>query len=41
MSSVSLKSIIEKQKLENLTPELDIKKIRTLLKKYIKNNEGR
>ena len=28
MSSVSLKSIIEKQKLENLTPELDIKKIR-------------
>ncbi len=28
MSSVSLKDIIEKQKLENLTPEIDIKKIR-------------
>ena len=28
MSSVSLKTIIEKMKLENLTPELDIKKIR-------------
>ncbi|MCR5669866.1 MAG: HPr(Ser) kinase/phosphatase [Butyrivibrio sp.] len=28
MSSVSLKTIIERMKLENLTPELDIKKIR-------------
>ena len=28
MSSVSLKTIIEKMKLENLTPEIDIKKIR-------------
>ena len=28
MSSVSLKTIIEKMKLENLTPELDIKRIR-------------
>lgn len=28
MASVSLKTIIEKMKLENLTPELDIKKIR-------------
>jgi HPr kinase/phosphorylase len=28
MSSVSLKTIIEKMKLENLTPELDVKKIR-------------
>ncbi len=28
MSSVSLKTIIEKMKLDNLTPELDIKKIR-------------
>ncbi|WP_024864356.1 HPr(Ser) kinase/phosphatase [Butyrivibrio sp. FCS014] len=28
MSSVSLKTIIEKMKLENLTPEIDVKKIR-------------
>ena len=28
MASLSLKTIIEKMKLENLTPELDIKKIR-------------
>ena len=28
MASVSLKTIIERMKLENLTPELDIKKIR-------------
>ena len=28
MSSVSLKTIIERMKLENVTPELDIKKIR-------------
>ncbi|MBQ7425600.1 MAG: HPr(Ser) kinase/phosphatase, partial [Lachnospiraceae bacterium] len=28
MSSVSLKEIVERQKLEDLTPELDIKKIR-------------
>ena len=28
MASVSLKTIIEKMKLDNLTPELDIKKIR-------------
>ena len=30
MASVSLKSIIEKMKLENLTPELDIKKIKII-----------
>ena len=28
MASVSLKTIIDKMKLDNLTPELDIKKIR-------------
>ena len=29
MASVSLKDIIEKMKLENLTPELDISKVRS------------
>lgn len=30
MASVSLKDIIEKMKLENLTPELDISKVKIL-----------
>ena len=30
MASVSLKTIIDKMKLTNLTPELDIKKIRII-----------
>ena len=41
MASVSLKTIIERMKLENLTPELDIKKIRMDISSTLRQQDYR